>query len=627
MEFNSNGPWKGETKIVVGIDIGTTQSAVAIGLLEPGIEVGKALHTVTAWPGQDVKDAKIPTAIWYNTKREAVSFGADTTTPSVEEQAEDSEWFLAKNFKLLLHPEELQIRGNLDIDSGYFLPAQTDIKPNTNVTLEDPFLYGVKIEQVYSDFLRYLFEHTEKYFKDRIIDGGVLWSRHRNKMEFVIAHPNAWRTRQQVFLRKVAVQAGLVKANQAQSNIRFVSEAEASVHFCLADPKLNLRSHLKLGTVFAVCDAGGSTVDSTVYVVTAISPVFKIEERRASGCVQAGGIFVDEAAKNFMQTALRKAGVSDEEDVAEYVKVGKRDFEAGVKRRFCNEAIDYFIKLGERRVNFPSASVRRGHMVLPNTVVKRFFDQCIKQIFASVDEQVQGVGASHMLLVGGFADSLYLREEFRKRYEGQRCQVKLTESSTAKAVANGAVIWSYSGVVMARILGLSFGTTCSVTRNAADPNHQGREYEIGLDGYESLTGKWDKIVTKGDRLEAAAVHRRPYVQQYATVPDLGNFEEEIEAYIGENPPYWSQNNGGFYKPGFFKECKVTANLENLSDALEMKYGPRGRVYWEVHFNLCIRFGGVHLEGYIEWEENVRRTYLLHSSSFADVHVVYKGENS
>ncbi|KAL5633683.1 hypothetical protein ACGC1H_005781 [Rhizoctonia solani] len=585
MEYNSSSPWKGETKIVVGIDIGTTQSAVAIGLLEHGVEVGKALHTVTEWPGQDMKNAKIPTAIWYNTEGKAVSFGADTTTPSVEEQAEDSEWFLAKHFKLLLHPEELKVRGNLDID-------------------EDPFLYGVNIKQVYSDFLRYLFEHTEKYFKDRIIDGGVLWSRHRNKMEFVLAHPNAWRTRQQVFLREVAVQAGLVNANQAQSNIRFVTEAEASVHFCLADPKLNLRSHLKQGAVFAVCDAGGSTVDSTVYMVTATTPVFKMEEKKASGCVQAGGIFVDEAAKSFMQTALRKAGVSDEEDLAEYVKVGKRDFEAGVKRLFSDEAKDHFIKLGERRVNFPSASVRRGHMVLPNTVVKRFFDDCLKQIFVSVDEQIQGVGASYILLVGGFADSPHLRKEFSKRYEGQGCQVKLTESSTAKAVANGAIIWSYSGVVIARVLGLTFGATCSVIRDPGDPNHQGREYEVDVDGYESLSGKWSTIVAKGARVEAASVHRSHFVRQYETpTPYLGNFEEEIEAYTGENPPYWSKHNNGLYKPGFFKECKVTANLQNLSGALEEKSGLGGKVYWEVAFNLCIRFGGVHLEGYVEWEEN------------------------
>ncbi|KAG8729239.1 hypothetical protein FRC11_009245 [Ceratobasidium sp. 423] len=240
--------------------------------------------------------------------------------------------------------------------------------------------------------MRYLLKHTEKYFNDRIVDGPGLWSRHRSKMEFIIAHPNAWGTREQAFLRKMAVRAGFVGATQAQSRIRFLTEGEASVHFCLdADP--SLRGHLKPGAVFAVCDAGGSTVDTTVYRVASLTPSLKIEEKRASGCVQAGGIYVDEEAKSYMQTALSRA-VASGDDVAEYVKVGKRDFEASVKRLFSNDPKDYFIKVGERRVSFPSASVRRGHMVLPNTIVKRFFDNCFKEIFEDVDEQVQGMGAS-----------------------------------------------------------------------------------------------------------------------------------------------------------------------------------------------------------------------------------------
>ncbi|KAH7319566.1 hypothetical protein B0J17DRAFT_711008 [Rhizoctonia solani] len=566
MEHDPNRKWKGETKVVVGIDIGTTQSAVAIGLLEHGVEVTKALHSVTEWPGQDLKQAKIPTAIWYDTNGKAVFFGADTITPEIEERAEDSHWFLAKYFKLLLHPEELKVRGNLEIE-------------------KDPFRYGVTIEQVYSDFMKYLLGHTEKYFKDWIIDGEKLWSRHRNKMEFVIAHPNAWRTSQQTFLRKVAVQAGLVSSTQAKSNIRFVSEAEASIHFCLADPKLNLRSHLKPGTIFAVCDAGGSTVDTTVYTVTSTTPSLTIEEKKASG-------------------SLRKAGVSDEEDVAKYVKVGKRDFEAGVKRLFSNEAKDHFIKLGERRVNFPLASIRRGHMYCHQTILH----DCVKQIFASVDEQVQGIDTWHILLVGGFGDSPHLRGEFRNRYAGQECQVKLTESSTAKAVANGTIIWSYSGgyrgIVTSRAPRSTYGATCAVIRDSGNPNHQGRESYVGVDGCERLSGKWDTIVTKGVPLQIHSVNRSSYVMNYTTPhPNLANFEQAIEAYINENPPYWSQNNDGFFKPGFRTECKVTANLKKLSGALEMKIGQGGRAYWELEFSLCIRFGGIEFEGYIEWEEN------------------------
>ncbi|KAG8792439.1 hypothetical protein FRC12_006086 [Ceratobasidium sp. 428] len=109
-------------------------------------------------------------------------------------------------------------------------------------------------------------------------------------MEVVIARPNGWGIREQTFLRAVAIEAGLALASSPHK-IRFMTEAEASVHFCIYHT--NLGSRLQLGAKFAVCDAGGSTVDTTVYLVIAARPVLKIEEARASACVQAGAIFAD----------------------------------------------------------------------------------------------------------------------------------------------------------------------------------------------------------------------------------------------------------------------------------------------------------------------------------------------
>ncbi|CAE6476320.1 unnamed protein product [Rhizoctonia solani] len=98
------GTWEGENKIVIGIDIGTTQSGVAFAFLEKGQE--QAVHRVTHWPGQVAQGhtGKIPTLVWYDTDKEAVSFGAEALLPQAEEDAEDYGWQLAKHFKLHLHP-------------------------------------------------------------------------------------------------------------------------------------------------------------------------------------------------------------------------------------------------------------------------------------------------------------------------------------------------------------------------------------------------------------------------------------------------------------------------------------------------------------------------------------------
>lgn len=100
---------------------------------------------------------------------------------------------------------------------------------------------GVPVQKIYADFLGYLLKHTKTFFEDRIIDGSALWTRYRSTMEFIIAHPNGWGIREQTFLRNAAVEAGFTSQDVASSRVRFVTEAEASVHFCIYHTNLGSR--------------------------------------------------------------------------------------------------------------------------------------------------------------------------------------------------------------------------------------------------------------------------------------------------------------------------------------------------------------------------------------------------
>ncbi|CAE6426608.1 unnamed protein product, partial [Rhizoctonia solani] len=131
------GPWEGDTKIVLGIDIGTTQSGVAFSFLQNG--GSQVIHRVTRWPGQKIHGPTIPTLVWYSTNNKAVSFGAEAQLCTTEEQAEDNRWILAKHFKLHLHPSDMQAKYKLKLD---------------------PLPPGVTLQQIYSDFLGYLLKHT-----------------------------------------------------------------------------------------------------------------------------------------------------------------------------------------------------------------------------------------------------------------------------------------------------------------------------------------------------------------------------------------------------------------------------------------------------------------------------------
>ncbi|KAG8740464.1 hypothetical protein FRC10_004291 [Ceratobasidium sp. 414] len=353
------GPWEGENKIVIGIDIGTTQSGVAFAYLQDGAD--QVVDRVTRWPGQEAQSqqSKIPTI--------AVSFGAEALSPQAEDDAEDQGWRLAKYFKLHLHPDDMKAKHDIKLEA---LPV------------------GVSLQKIYSDFMGYLLRQTREYFEERILDGKHIWETYQPTMEIVLAHPNGWGIREQTFLRSAAVEAGLANATNASTRIRFVTEAEASVHFCIYHT--NLGSCLQPGTNFIVCDAGGSTVDTTLYTVISARPVLKLEEKRASACVQAGAIFVDSEADKYLRTTLRNAQVP-EEDIEEYTKAGIKDFEGFAKRAFGDPTADSSIAIAHSRFNNSSIRTRRGRMTLPGPTMKAFFDVCSKEILESVDKQIDGL--------------------------------------------------------------------------------------------------------------------------------------------------------------------------------------------------------------------------------------------
>ncbi|CAE6495337.1 unnamed protein product, partial [Rhizoctonia solani] len=204
--------WTGPHKIILGVDIGATQSAVAFSYLCPGKPQG--LQRVVEWPGQPAHkgQSRIPSAIYYDKNNRPRSFGAETMLSKTEDDAEDEGWNLVQHFKFHLHPD--------------------DIKRRHDFALE-PLPNGLSLSQVYSDFMTYLLNHTKTYFGDRVLNGARVWEAYHRDMTVVLAHPNGWGIREQGFLRQAAIKAGLVTSENAYSNIQFVSEAEASVHFCM----------------------------------------------------------------------------------------------------------------------------------------------------------------------------------------------------------------------------------------------------------------------------------------------------------------------------------------------------------------------------------------------------------
>ena len=94
--------------------------------------------------------------------------------------------------------------------------------------------------------------------------------------------------------------------------------------------------------MFAVVDAGGSTVDSTLYECKGITPKLILEEVCASECVQAGSVFIDRAAQHMLETKLQGSEFCDGECIQNILG----EFERKTKRKFDGTQVSSIIKFG-----------------------------------------------------------------------------------------------------------------------------------------------------------------------------------------------------------------------------------------------------------------------------------------
>ena len=171
--------------------------------------------------------------------------------------------------------------------------------------------------------------------------------------------------------------SGALPANFEEDRLDFVTEGEASVHYALKHSRNP--NWLKAGMMFALTDAGGSTVDSTLYICKEAAPNIVLEEVCASECVQAGSVFVDRAMQNLLERKLRASRFNDPEDIA--VMVSR--FEETTKRQFGDNAAEYFLRFGTSRDNDPTVDIARGRLKLRKAEVEEAFSKVIATIVQS----------------------------------------------------------------------------------------------------------------------------------------------------------------------------------------------------------------------------------------------------
>ncbi|KAG5350998.1 hypothetical protein C0989_008361 [Termitomyces sp. Mn162] len=312
---SGRGPYGGTTrKLVLAFDVGTTFSGISYSILDPG-QVPE-IRGVTRFPAQEKVggSSKIPTIIYYDKSGKVRAVGAEATRDELQDLIEEEGWVKAEWHALTT------------------------------------------------------------YITDSHVTGSKLWASVESNIEYVLTHPNGWEGAQQQQMRRAAVKAGLVPDNdEGHARIRFVTEGEASLHFCIRNGLTT--EALKKGGGVLIVDAGGGTIDLSAYG-EAPNKKGAFEEIATPQCHLQGSVYVTARAKAFLHGEERRTyeinypitlisvhiDFLKDTKFADDVEAMTTYFDKSAKLTFNSNPL--FIKFGSARDRDPKLRIRGGQLTL-----------------------------------------------------------------------------------------------------------------------------------------------------------------------------------------------------------------------------------------------------------------------
>ncbi|KZT66904.1 hypothetical protein DAEQUDRAFT_758451 [Daedalea quercina L-15889] len=558
-------------KLVLGIDIGTTYSGVSYCILTPG-EVPKVL-SVTRFPGQEgenrLRDTKIPSILYYDGRGNVRAVGAEALVDDNTIMAEQEGWTLAEWFKLRLQPDG----------------------PQANGSSLARVLAHKSIINIYADYLTYLFRCAKVFISDQPIGRQVLES--EANIDFVLSHPNGWGGDQQRQMRLAVIKAGLIPDTpDGHARVHFVTEGEASLHFCIANGLTE--DVLEVDNHIMIVDAGGGTVDLSTYKVLRSSSV-NVVESSAPDCLLHGSKFVNDRARVFLQETLEGSRFGKDDDINEMVKY----FESNTKPTFRDPGKVSYIKFGGRDSTDVPHGIKKGVLSLPGVDIERLFEPSVTAIKGAIRAQARlATGRiSRILLVGGFANSPYLRSRLQDFAESEGIPLFCPNSQTSKAAAEGSLWYHLDRSVSARIAKYTFGTSGCINFIPFLPDHMKRMEKafVGIDGDVSLPNAFAPIVSRGT-LVTEDQEFRVSMSHNSSSPD-SRITLRIMSYKGaQERPRWVDED----TENFSTHCLVHAELGSKS--YEQRVGMRGE-YYTKEYKAVILFGLTEMKALISWESD------------------------
>ncbi|KAF8883230.1 hypothetical protein BD779DRAFT_1472549 [Infundibulicybe gibba] len=322
-----------------------------------------------------------------------------------------------------------------------------------------------------------------------------------------------------------AILGGLVSNEDAGARIRFVTEGEASLHFCVRHG-LFVQSG---GGVLIVDAGGGQSISAPTQRNRALNMRRSLQLnvsqdhllmsiREYPKCRPSNGsITVTQNAYMFIRDLLEDSKYAD---VVDHIT---ECFDKSTKLRFKGADEPAFIKFGTPKDRDVDLGIRSGQLRLKGVDVASFFDPSVQCIIQAIVEMRQASlePISRIFLVGGFGASDYLFSKLKQALE--RLGLDFCRPDThlmiwntvirSKAVADGAISFYTDHIVSVRVSKRIYGCECYIIYDPNDAGHMlrvSRKYIDPSTGEARLDGSFSIILPKNEQVSENKEFRRSY---------------------------------------------------------------------------------------------------------------------
>ncbi|KAJ7628222.1 hypothetical protein DFH06DRAFT_1480624 [Mycena polygramma] len=409
--------------------------------------------------------------------------------------------------------------------------------------------------------------------------GREVWLSLENNTRFVLAHPNGWEGKQQSQMRDAAVMAGLITDTDAgHERLSFVTEGEASLHFCIQNGLAT--KAIESGKGVVVVDAGGGTIDLSTYRLAPKSNGGKFQEIAPPQCLFQGSVYVTARAREYITEHLADSKFADDVDY-----IGDA-FDTSAKLTFTGDEVS--INFGTIRDNYPDLNIRYGQLKISGANVKQFFEPSISAVARAIEEQC--ISASAVASVSAVFLSLNLG-------------VNLTrpDAHLNKAVADGAVSFYIDHHVSVRVARFTYGLQVIQVYDQGNSEHTARFEKVFkcATGQVIVPGTFNPILKKGMQVCETTEFRSLYTRTASQPQFLQHFSADLWIYNGHaDNPQWMDIDPESYRVA----CKIEADISRGPKSL-WSVGPGMPPYYEFKFHVVLSFGLTELKARIAWMED------------------------